>query len=329
MKALLTGSSGYIGSILTPVLQSSGYTVKGLDRQIPSGPSPDEFVHVDLLDEGAMDGVLDDVDLVLHLAAARVDWGLPDELFFRDNRDATRVLLDAGRQSSVRKWFFYSTVGVMKASREPLDETTENEPIIAYGASKAAAETLFADFARENSRTEVMILRPSAVFGPANPSNTNIYRLIDAIYRRRFVMVGDGSALKTTSYHGNLVAATMFLLERLRTSGMQESVETYIYVDQPVLSTGELVAVIARELGLPAPRLSLPLWIASPISKVADVAAAVTGRDLPITSARIEKFCRSTNFSPAKLLNAGFVPPVSVEDALKATVEWYRREVAA
>ncbi|MCB0718367.1 MAG: hypothetical protein KDD65_07965, partial [Bacteroidetes bacterium] len=75
--------------------------------------------------------------------------------------------------------------------------------------------------------------------------------------------------------------------------------------------------------------LSLPLWIASPISKVADVAAAVTGRDLPITSARIEKFCRSTNFSPAKLLNAGFVPPVSVEDALKATVEWYRREVAA
>ena len=79
MKALLTGSSGYIGSILTPVLQSSGYTVKGLDRQIPSGPSPDEFVHVDLLDEGAMDGVLDDVDLVLHLAAARVDWGLPDE----------------------------------------------------------------------------------------------------------------------------------------------------------------------------------------------------------------------------------------------------------
>ena len=324
MRILVTGSSGYIGSLLVPTLQSRGHDVVGLDRAEPGGAQPDSFIHTDLLAPGGLDGAFDGVDLVMHLAAARVDWGLPDEGFFRDNLHATKALLDAGTAAGITNWFFYSTVGVMRASREPLDELTPNEPIIAYGKSKSEAEKLFAGFAEANREAKVTMLRPSAVFGPGNPSNTNIYRLIDAVYKRRFVMVGNGDALKTTSYHDNLIAATLYLMDR-----MTAGVETYIYVDQPVLSTGELVSLIARELGLPEPSLSLPLWIASPISKVADVAAAVTGRDLPITSARIEKFCRSTNFSPAKLLNAGFVPPVSVEDALKATVEWYRREVAA
>lgn len=318
MNILLTGSSGYIGSMLIPAFKAAGYKITGLDRLPPTTGKPDRFIQADLLDAGALDGVFDGIDLVVHLAAARVDWGLSDEGFFRDNLQATECLLDAGLKSGIGKWFIYSTVGVMPATREPLNETAGYAPKTAYGASKAEAEKRVLEASANDPSLEITILRPSAVFGPGNPPNTNIYRLIDSIYKRRFMMVGDGSALKTTSNHTNLVAATLFLMNR-----MKPGVETFIYVDQPVLPTDNLVEIIYDELGWKRPAFRLPLWLAGPISLVADGAAAVLGRDLPITSARIKKFCRSTNFSPAKLIDTGFVPPVEVEDAVRDTVKWY------
>ena len=153
------------------------------------------------------------------------------------------MLLRVAGERGVNNWLFFSTVGVMSPSTSPLDEAAPIAPINAYGESKAIAEDLFRQFAARQPSARVLIIRPSVVFGPDNPTNTNVYRLIDAIYNSKFVMVGKGDAIKATSYIENLVAATVFLVER-----MKEGVHTFIYVDEPKLSTAETVKLICRFL---------------------------------------------------------------------------------
>ncbi len=321
MRILVTGSSGFIGTRLVGELKQKGHFVIGLDRDPIRANPPDVFIHRDILDADSLAAAFDDVDLVMHLAAAKADWGISDEVFFRDNLDATKRLVDEGLEHGIKNWLFYSTVAVIGPSETPVDETAPYGPVIAYGASKAEAEKYFSEVSTKDPSLNVTMIRPSAVYGPENPVDTNIHRLIDSIDNNRFVMVGDGRAQKTTSYLENLLSATLFLMER-----QQPGVSPFIYVDSPVVTMSELVTRIYSNLGKDGPRIKLPLWFASSVAYVSDVFASLLKIDFPITSARIRKFNTSTVYEPAAITQLGFKPPVSNEDALQKTVDWYRNE---
>jgi nucleoside-diphosphate-sugar epimerase len=317
---LVTGASGYIANHLIRPLHEQGYTLVGVDREGGAPPELDRFVRGDLTDRQVCERALQDADAVLHLAAAKGDWGISEEEYYRDNLDATRVLLEAAEGAGIDQWIFYSTVSTHGPHHEPVDETAPFDPINPYGASKAEAEKLFLKMGDRNPDAHVLIIRPSVVYGPENPPSTNIYRLIDAIYNHRFAMVGPGEAIKSTSYIENLVGATLFLMDR-----MEKGVQTYTYVDEPALTTGTLVERICKLLGKSPPSWHIPLSVASPIATVSDWAADLTGIDFPITAARIEKFNRSTNFDASKIRDEGFEQPVGNEEALRKTVKWHLR----
>ncbi len=318
MDFLLTGSSGYIGTRLADRLSTQGGVVHGVDREPYDGDSLSTVVTGDLLDGSTRERMNTDVTCICHLAAAKGDWGISEEEYYRDNLEATRYVIDAGVEAGVKNWIFYSTVSTLGPHYEAVGEEAEFNAINPYGASKAEAEKLFREFAEDHPEARVLIIRPSVVYGPGNPPSTNIYRLVDAIYNRRFAMVGPGDAIKSTSYIENLLDATLFLMDRL-----ERGVQTYIYVDEPALTTGTLIERIYKLLGKSPPSWHIPLSVASPIARVSDWAANLTGIDFPITAARIEKFNRSTNFDASKIREEGFEQPVSNKEALRKTVEWH------
>ncbi|WP_259116319.1 NAD-dependent epimerase/dehydratase family protein [Salinibacter ruber] len=318
MLLLLTGSSGYIGSRLASRLNERGHSVFGVDRKQYNGNFFSDTTTGDLLEPSTLERTNLNVDCICHLAAAKGDWGISEEEYYRDNLEATRAIIEAGKDAGVKDWVFYSTVATLGPHHAPVDEGADFNAINPYGASKADAEKLFHQLASEDPEARVLIIRPSVVYGPGNPPSTNIYRLVDAIYNRRFAMVGPGDAIKSTSYIENLLAATIFLMER-----MERGVQTYIYVDEPALTTGTLVERIYKLLGRSPPSWHIPLSVATPIATVSDWTADFTGIDLPITAARIEKFNRSTNFDASKIREDGFEQPVSNEDALRRTIEWH------
>ena len=212
------------------------------------GSALTDVVTSDLLDPSTFKKTPLEVDCICHLAAAKGDWGISEEEYYRDNLEVTRKVIEAGREEGVKDWVFYSTVSTLGPHHEPVNEDSDFDPINPYGASKAEAETLFRQLAEDDPEARVLIIRPSVVYGPSNPPSTNIYRLIDAIYNRRFAMVGPGEAIKSTSYIENLLDATLFLMDH-----MKRGVQTYIYVDEPALTTGQLVERIYKLLGKTPP----------------------------------------------------------------------------
>ena len=57
-----------------------------------------------------------------------------------------------------------------------------------------------------------------------------------------------------------------------------------------------------------------------------DMAAAVTGRKLPISAIRIRKFCTTTTFAAYRVESTGFEPPIGLREALVMTVRHETRK---
>jgi GlcNAc-P-P-Und epimerase len=322
MRIILTGSSGYIGRLLAPRISAKGHSVIGIDRHRAAGTGLTDFIQCNLLDTREYAHALRPGDHICHLAAAKGDWGISSQEYHHDNVEATRALLAVARAAGVKQWIFYSTVSALGPSAVPLDESAPRRPTNPYGSSKAECEELFDRYAEEDPTAHVITIRPSVVFGPGNPWNTNIFRLIDAIYRKRFVMVGRGAEVKSTSYIENLLDAHEFLMERqLHLGGTGQ--EIFHYVDSPGETTASIVAMIYSVLNRNPRPMRLPLPVASPLAMTGDVLAKLTGIDLPITSARVRKFCTPTNFAAGKIRDLGFQQRITNDAAIRRTVEWY------
>ena len=51
-----------------------------------------------------------------------------------------------------------------------------------------------------------------------------------------------------------------------------------------------------------------------------DLLASATGRELPISSQRVRKICATTRFDFVRLSQTGFMPPVTLPEALERTL---------
>ena len=143
-RCLITGAAGFVAEHLIPELQEAGLFVCGTDRK-PQPSMPCDLYKRSDLNENLIENFecFDDVDTVIHLAAASADWGVTDEEFFRDNYHATKNLLNWMKQKKIKNMVFISSISVMPQSgRVKVTEQAPYEPINAYGKSKCEAEKI-------------------------------------------------------------------------------------------------------------------------------------------------------------------------------------------
>jgi nucleoside-diphosphate-sugar epimerase len=147
-RVLVTGNDGYIGSVLTPMLVSSGHDVVGLDSFLyrGCGLEADPAPGVKVLESDVRDVRADDLhgfDAVLHLAAISND-PLGDyrpETTYEINHLATTRLAERAKDAGVERFVFSSSCSLYGAAGDSiLDETAAWQPVTAYGRSKELAE---------------------------------------------------------------------------------------------------------------------------------------------------------------------------------------------
>ena len=321
MNIFTIGSEGFIGGFLVKALLDKGHAVTGMDLRKERGEGPEyKYIQGDLMDREDLSSAMEGVELVVNLAAKHHDFGVSREEFFEINERGTRNLLQVMSQKGVTKLVFFSTVAVYGEVEECSSEETRLNPVNDYGESKLAAERLIEQWAAEDRAREALIIRPAVVFGPDNFAN--MYKLIDTIYKRRYVPVGRGDNIKSVAYVENLVDMTLFVLER-----MQAGVEVYNYSDYDHLASREIVDIVHHFLGRRPPRFRMPLRPVLAVTGLIDIAAKVTGINFPITANRIKKLNMTTCHGSDKVRSLGFRQRYSIEEGLRAMVEWYLKVI--
>ena len=147
MRLLITGTSGYIGSVLAPMALEAGHEVIGLDagffrdQVFGAAPASVPELSVDLRD--VQSDHLAGVDAVLHLAALSNDplGDIDPALTLEINHWATARLARLAKQAGVGLFVFSSSCSTYGAAGDGfLTETAEFRPVTAYGKSKVLAE---------------------------------------------------------------------------------------------------------------------------------------------------------------------------------------------
>jgi nucleoside-diphosphate-sugar epimerase len=162
--SLVTGGSGYFGTLLVQRLVANGDTVRVLDiSDATDRPADVAFVHGDIRDPSAVSEAVAGCDVVYH-NVAQVPLAKDPDLLRTVNVDGTRVLLDAARRAGVGKIVHTSSSAVFGVPESnPVLPTTVPKPQEAYGQAKLAAEWACLDAGR--SGLDVSIVRPRTILG--------------------------------------------------------------------------------------------------------------------------------------------------------------------
>ncbi len=318
MALLVTGGSGFIGSHFHNFL--SGHEIINLDLVEPTFDYHSTFVKGDIRIEDDIRKAIQgrNITTIISLAAKHHDFGIGHDEYFDTNEDGTRILCKVAAEFNITELIFYSSVAVYGIRKEISDEKLEPKPDSPYGESKLAGERVLQQWVAEKPERKVLVIRPTLVFGINNMANMR--NLIKQIDSGLYFHLGKADNVKSIAYVENLVRATMFLIDK-----MKPGIAIYNYADEPQLSTREISNVIAEALNKKV-RLTVPKTLGVIMGLPFDIVIKLTGKNLPISTARIKKLGTSTHHSAKRLFSEGFRPPYTTIEGLKKMVDWYKRE---
>lgn len=310
MHIIVTGARGFVGSGLVPLLAARGHTGFATGRVAPNGLPPGWIsAERDRVLSGAIDATR--ADAVIHLEvkqhAPRPTPADIDE-FERVNVGGTGEWLDWAARHGVRRFVFTSSIKAVAPSQRPQPEQAPLEPDTPYGASKARGERLVREWVKGDAARAAVILRPAPVYGPGNEANLAAF--VRQIRAGRPCLVGAGTTRKSIVSRANLAAALEFVA-----LGAQPGVEVFNVSDRETPSLAELAGMIATLARTPAPR-RVPTLAARLLAPLGDLVSLVTGRDFPLTTARLRAMEETSVFPCDKLVAAGFRHPQTTQEGL-------------
>jgi nucleoside-diphosphate-sugar epimerase len=292
----MTGATGFIGRHLLNELSATcpGALRCLVRNRAVLGTHAASIVRGELGDPKAVEALVVPGATVFNLA---YDVRASTELNVRAAETIARVC--AARR--IRRLIHLSTATVVGKNRSPLiNETSTCLPATPYERAKMAIEQALLSHA---GSFELVIVRPTAVFGPGGSNLVKLAReaVADTRFKRRLRrFFHDARPLNLVSV-GNVVAALIFA----GTSAVRAEGDTYIISDseEPANNYGHVQDVLSRALGGPDPAL--------PARSVPAIA-----RDFIVRALRSGEWNTQRRYSSDKLIAAGFQKPFRFEAAL-------------
>lgn len=306
-RVLVTGCAGFLGSHLSERLVASGEEVLGVDCFTDYYPREQKDANLERLRDqrrfrlreldlgrGPLDGLVEGIDTVFHLAAqpgVRGSFGMSFGRYVHDNILATQRLLEASAEVGVRTFVYASSSSVYGDSLTyPTAEETERAPISPYGLTKLATEELAAVYGRlEGMRT--VGLRYFTAYGPRQRPDMAFAKFLRAALARVPVRVlGDGLQIRDFTFVDDVVEGTIAAARR----GAQGAV--YNVGGGTQVRLLDALRKMEELLGMP-----------------------IAVDHLPNARGDVRRTCSDPRRAARDL---GFTPGVSLEEGLARQVEW-------
>ncbi|MDC9620355.1 MULTISPECIES: NAD-dependent epimerase/dehydratase family protein [Xenorhabdus] len=308
----IIGGSGFIGTRLSMQLKKENIPFKIIDKN-KSEVFPDNWEYGDVTKPETLLKSLENTSIIINLAAEHKDNVSPIKLYYDVNVEGAKNVCKAAEKLNIKYIIFTSSVAVYGFVEKETDENGDFNAFNDYGKSKLEAEHTYNSWQGKKSDRTLVTIRPTVVFGENNRGN--VYNLFKQIASGRFLMIGSGNNEKSMAYVENVAAFLKFA------TTFPPGHHVFNYVDKPDFTMNELTGVICKALGKNKSNISIPYPVGILGGYFFDVLSKIIGKEFPISSIRVKKFCARTQFKSDTIAQTGFVPPVTLEQGIANTVQ--------
>ena len=312
MRVVVTGIGGFAGPWVAQALRERGHEVVGLGRDPARMPAGVTGHRVDVGSRAALEDALRRVapDGVVHLAAIS---SVPEadahpEAAYRVNVGGTVAMLEAVRAAAPRArvvWVGSSDAyGAVERTELPVTEEARFRPVSIYGATKAAADVLAAQWGRTYD-LDLIRVRPFNHTGPGQsavfvcPAIAGQLARIERGEQEPVVRVGNADPVRDFSDVRDVAAGYVALLERGRSGA------AYNLCAGEGVSIAEVIAVLRTHA-----RVAVRVQSDLGLRRALDVPRVVGSH----ARARAD---------------TGWMPRISLADTLRTVLDDWRTRVAA
>lgn len=321
MKVLVTGASGFTGSVLAEKLIAQGHEVTAFVRNAKKMTSPNasrmKIIESDITDTEAMKRAVEGVERVYHIAALFRQAGVPDQVYYDVNVTAVENLLRIAREAGVKRFVHCSTVGVHgHIENPPADENYRFSPGDIYQITKLEGEQKALAYHRETG-FPVSVVRPGPIYGVGDLRLLKLFKLAN---KSVTPILGDGNIFFNMVYVEDL--ADIFILASEKEAAIGE---VFLGAGPENMRLNDIVDMIADILGRPKKKIHLP---AAPFQLAGTICEKICipfNIEPPIYRRRVDFFTKSRSFTIDKARTMlGYDPKFDYARGLAVTAKWYK-----
>lgn len=321
-RFLVTGASGFVGTHMVKLLVDRGYDVTACDLEGTDGgkyePLGVKFAPVDITHKPTLYGVMDGIDVVMHVAAI-FDYTTPWNTLRRVNVKGTRNVCEAAAEQNVNKLVYFSSCDIYgDPATIPANEKCKIQPNHNYGESKFLGE-------REAFKVgvtrglPVTVLRPTALYGPGGTYGAIL--LVNMLYHRILPGIPGGGNNRVHLVHvKDVVNAALFLAEHPETAGQE-----YNLADDTPVELRRLLRHAARAFRVPMPRIPIPRFAAEASIPLVELIAKISNTIPMYNRDMLNIFYGDRAFNASKIKTLGYklLYPDFFE-GFEEVLEWYK-----
>lgn len=320
-RALVTGATGFTGSLLVRKLLKQGVKVVAIARHTSNLDAFNnmeiEWIRGDVFDENLINQAIKGVNYIFHLVTPFREAKSPNIGYYNVHVLSTQLLAKAAlKQPDFQRFVHISTIGVHGHIKQPpADENAPMHPGDVYQETKLEAEIWLKNYAAQKGLS-VTIVRPAGIYGFGEKRLLKIFKWV---YRQWVPVIGEGNNLLHFIHVDDL---TNFLI--LAATHPKSDGEVFICGSPEAISFKKMVSIISDYYGNSVKFIKFPAAPMFALGYLFETICRPLGIEPPIYRRRLAFYTKDRSFNTSKMNNLlGFVPAHSDEEGLKELAQWY------
>jgi nucleoside-diphosphate-sugar epimerase len=315
---LLTGATGFIGSLLAEELVERGFYVKALVRNpnrlrwpIDKLGKNLEIVKGDITKIHGLESAAKDVKYIIHTAG--LTKAVNYENYYLANAKSCEFLINARDKKKFKQFIFFSSAAAGgPASALPKKESDAENPLSNYGITKLKGEQIV-----KSAGINYTIFRPVPVYGERDVEFLPLFKVINKGFK---LILGTGKKITSMIYVKDLIKGIILSIDNKKAFN-----KTYNIADGKEYNWIDINNAAEKAAGKKCRTIKLPEFSAKVLGNVNSVIERIIKKPMLLNKEKLKEMQQQSWAVDTTLIenDLGFKPDYSLEQGFVNTYHWY------